>query len=101
MEELNELKYLGLISCKYRGRNVRESFTGRKVVIYSGHMIKSRTINTEIKKALHDTILLPILMDANMGTHGSRIEVVEMSYLQVLVVCIRWMVKAMCMEYLV
>ncbi len=64
-----------------------KALEGRKVVGYLGYVIKSRTVNMEIKKALRDSIIVPTLTYVsetwtwNEGQR-SRIQAVEMSYLR-------------------
>ncbi len=72
---------------KYGGRGAKESFARGKLVEPLGCLMKDRTLNMEIKKALCDGIIVPTLTYAsetwtwNEG-QGSRIQAVEMSYLR-------------------
>ncbi len=90
MEEVNEFKYLCSILCKcgsIEGEVQEEALQGRKVVGSLGCMMKSRTVNMEIKKSLCHNIILPTVMYVsktwtwNEGQR-SRIQTIEMSYLR-------------------
>ncbi len=91
MEEVYEYKYLGLILCKCGSKEgeVREkALQGRKVVGSLGHMTKGMTVNMDIKKALHDSIIVPTLSYVSerwTWNEGQRsgIQAIEMSYLGV------------------
>ncbi len=58
---------------------------GGKVIGSLGCMMKGRTVTMEIKKALHDSLIVPTLMYVNETWNEgqrSRIQAVEMSYLR-------------------
>ena len=61
MEKVNESKYLGSILCKHGSMDGEVHEKARKMVGSLRHMKNGRTVNMEIKKALHDTITVPKL----------------------------------------
>ncbi len=68
MKEVNEFKYLGSILCKYgsmEGELRERALQERKVVGSTGRMMRERTVSTEVKKALRDGIIFPIVTYAS------------------------------------
>ncbi len=64
MEEVGELKYLGMVLCKLGGmeREIRERvMKGRRVVGPLAGVMKGRKVSTGVKKGLRNSILLPTL----------------------------------------
>ncbi len=88
MEEVHEFKYLGSIMCKHEskeGETRERVMQGRKVVGSLGCMMKGRTVSMEVKKRLHDGIIVLTITHASETwvwneRQRSRIQSVEMSY---------------------
>ncbi len=88
MEEVHEFKYLGSIMCKHEsmeGETREGAVQGRKVVGSLGRMMKGRIVSMEVKKGLHDGIIVLTITYASetwVWNERSRIQAVEMSYLR-------------------
>ncbi len=59
MEEVNELKYLGSVTCKHcstEGETRERALQGRKVVASLGRNRKGRSVSMEVKRDLRNTV---------------------------------------------
>ncbi len=68
MEEVHEFKYLGLIRCKHgsiEGETRETAVQGRKVIGSLEHVMKGRIVSMEVKKGLHDGIIVPTITYAS------------------------------------
>ncbi len=90
MEEVNELKYLGIVLCKHGGMEgeIRERvMKDRSVVGLLAGVMKGRTVSMEVKRGLRNSVLLPTLTYGLKnwtwnGVQQSRVRAIEMSYLR-------------------
>ncbi len=87
MEEIHDFKYFGSIMCKHGSRDKRKSCARRKVLGSLGRMMKGRTVSMEVKKGLHDGIIVLTITYASEiwvwnERQRPRMQVVEMSYLR-------------------
>jgi len=90
MENVSSFKYLGSMMSKEGSieDDVHERVQqGKKVAGTLNAVIRNRAVSMEVKKSLHDSVVIPTLTYrsgalALLGRHKSRLRGVEMSYLR-------------------
>ncbi len=68
MEEVNEFKYLVSVMCKHgatEGEIRERAMQGRKVIGSLGCIMNGRSVSTEVKRDLRNTVIVPTLTYAS------------------------------------